>query len=173
MWACKKPSHVLAEKGDKPPWAAFSPQLQGDGVRGRAQLIANCTPACRHCNGGFRETFIKSSRGEDVSLWGRQREAAQSRHTSLSRLWTFLTANAILYDRHHWSSSPNPKAAFNVTLADSLTSRYTTWEQTDLSRGGYLTSRTEMGWFEVLFIWPPEPSHEDNPIRAEICKSPI
>lgn len=72
---------------------------------------------------------------------------------------------AILWGRHHLSPSPNPRATFNVTVADSLTSK-SKWIY---YRGGYLISQTGEGSVG-LFLWPPGPSHETHPLHVEISK---
>lgn len=157
MPACKTISHP--GRGERqPPWPAFSPQLREDGVMGGLSSTSPAaSPSCRLRDGGFRETVIKSSSGEDVSLRRKHRQATQSGYESVPELVLNLPSSSC----HPLESPPSvffPQSQgylqchsgwqLNLQVCDLRANGF-------IPGGGYLISRTEVGWLELLFVWSP------------------
>lgn len=130
------------------------------------------SPSCRFRDGGFRETVIKSSGGEDVSLRRKHRQATQSGYESVPELVLNLpSGNCRPLESPPSVFFPQPQGylqchsgwQLNLQVCDLRANGF-------IPGGGCLISRTEVGWLELLCVWSPWTIRKDNPIQAEICK---
>lgn len=147
MWPCT----FWQKRDTSPPWPALPPQLQDDEVVGTLPAVApSCGPYPMTVDSERQlpkaSVVRKTCRGDtDKSL-----RAVMSQ--SLGWFWIFPTATSIFRITALSLLVLNPKATFSVTVADIVFSE-SKWIY---SRGGYLTSRTEVGvvWASIyLASW--------------------
>lgn len=169
MWACKTISH--AGRGERQSlMASLPPQLHGDRVIGKDVARSTSPAAPLSCRLGDarwvqRVDYQKQQRW-GLGLWGAP-SCIEQNESVLNWFSVFPMVTAILWNHHHPSPSPNPKATFNIVVADSLTSE----SKLIYYRGRYLILGTEEGSVG-LFTGPPASSHEVNPIHVDTYRRP-